>query len=57
MYFLATESTDSNDNWLRIHQDMVKNSDKSAIQIIEGGHYLHHTKSKELAELTVSFLE
>ncbi|MNW31658.1 putative aminoacrylate hydrolase RutD [compost metagenome] len=57
MYFLATESTDSNDNWLRIHQDMVKNSDKSAIQIIEGGHYLHHTKSKELAELTASFLE
>ncbi|WMT40964.1 alpha/beta hydrolase [Paenibacillus sp. D2_2] len=57
LYFLATESTDTDDNWLKIHQDMVKNSEKSAIKIIKGGHYLHHTESKQLAEFTASFLE
>lgn len=57
LYFLATESTDTNDNWLKIHQDMIQNSQKSAIHIIEGEHYLHHTHSKQLAELTASFLD
>ncbi|KUP25380.1 alpha/beta hydrolase [Paenibacillus sp. DMB5] len=57
LYFLATESMDANDNWLKIHQDMVKDSDKSAVKIIEGEHYLHHAHSKQLAELTAAFLE
>ncbi|MNC06778.1 putative aminoacrylate hydrolase RutD [compost metagenome] len=57
LYFLAAESTEPDDNWLKIHQDMVKNSERSAIEIIEGGHYLHHTQAKQLAELTVSFLK
>ncbi|WP_042198068.1 alpha/beta fold hydrolase [Paenibacillus camerounensis] len=57
LYFLATESTEPDDNWLKIHQDMVKNSERSAIEIIEGGHYLHHTQAKQLAEFTASFLK
>lgn len=57
LYFLATESTEPDDNWLKIHKDMVKNSEKSAIEILEGGHYLHHTQAKQIAELTAAFLE
>lgn len=56
LYFLATDSVNPDENWLKIHQDMVKNSEKSDIKIIEGGHYLHHTQSKQLAEDTLSFL-
>jgi pimeloyl-ACP methyl ester carboxylesterase len=56
LYFLATESVNPDENWLKIHQDMVKNSEKSAVKVIEGGHYLHHTQSKQLAEDTLSFL-
>lgn len=57
MYFLATESTEPDDNWLKIHQDMVKNSKQSDIKILEGGHYLHHTKAKEISEMTHDFLD
>jgi pimeloyl-ACP methyl ester carboxylesterase len=56
LYFLATDSVNPDENWLKIHQDMVKNSEKSAVKVIEGGHYLHHTQSKQLAEDTLSFL-
>lgn len=56
LYFLATESVNPDENWLKIHQDMVKNSEKADIKIIEGGHYLHHTQAKLLAEDTLSFL-
>ncbi|HCM89252.1 MULTISPECIES: alpha/beta hydrolase [Vagococcus] len=56
MYFLATESTEPDDNWLKIHQDMVKNSEQSDIKILEGSHYLHHTKAKEISDMTDDFL-
>ncbi|MGX7024065.1 alpha/beta fold hydrolase [Vagococcus hydrophili] len=57
MYFLATESTEPDADWLKIHKDMIKNSQKSEIKILEGGHYLHHTKAKEISEMTQAFLK
>lgn len=57
LYFLATESTEDNPNWLKIHQDMANTTTKSAIEIIEGKHYLHHAHAKQIAELTTSFLD
>ncbi len=56
LYFLATESTESDSNWLKMHQARVLNSVKSDIEVLDGGHYLHHTKSKEISIKTKEFL-
>jgi hypothetical protein len=36
---------------------MIKESTKGQVDIIEGSHYLHHTKAKEIAEKTNNFLK
>ncbi|MEG2708000.1 MAG: alpha/beta hydrolase, partial [Vagococcus sp.] len=46
LYLLATESTNDDPNWEAIHQDMIKNSLHADVKILDGGHYLHHTKAK-----------
>ena len=56
LYFLATESTEPDPNWESIHQDLIKDSSKGEIVVLEGGHYLHHTKAKEISDKTTSFL-
>lgn len=57
LYFLATESMESDDNWLTIHEDMLKDLDKSSLEVLDAGHYLHHTKSKEIVSKTNEFLK
>ena len=57
LYLLASESTDSDPNWLSIHEEMVKESKKAEIKTLEGTHYLHHTKAKEITTETKKFLD
>lgn len=57
LYLLASESTDSDPKWLNIHEEMVKESKKAEIKTLEGTHYLHHTKAKEIATETKKFLD
>ena len=57
LFLLATESTEPDPSWVTIHQDMIKESTKGQVDIIEGSHYLHHTKAKEIAEKTNNFLK
>lgn len=57
LYLLASESTDSDPKWLSIHEDMIKGSKKADIKTLEGTHYLHHTKAKEIATEIKNFLE
>jgi len=57
LYFLASESVDPDDQWVPIHEKMIKNSEHSEIKIYEGSHYLHHTKAKEIANDVKAFLK
>ncbi|MHC5229725.1 alpha/beta hydrolase [Enterococcus sp. LJL99] len=57
LYFLASESVDPDESWLSIHENMIKDSKKAEIKIYEGSHYLHHTKSNEIAREVKNFLE
>jgi pimeloyl-ACP methyl ester carboxylesterase len=49
LFILAEGSLKDTKGWLEMHQEIVKNSDYSKIEIYKGEHYLHHTKSKEIA--------
>ncbi|WP_217265812.1 hypothetical protein [Enterococcus silesiacus] len=33
------------DKWVPIHEDIIRDSQKSEVNILEGGHYLHHTQA------------
>lgn len=56
LYLLATESTDPDPSWEKIHQEMIEGNKQAELKILEGDHYLHHTKAKEIAEDTKQFL-
>ncbi|MGX7263010.1 alpha/beta hydrolase [Enterococcus crotali] len=57
LYFLAAESVESDEKWVLLHEDMIKDSQKSEIKILEGSHYLHHTQSEKIVEIIPHFLE
>lgn len=56
LYLLSSESVEEDNNWVLIHKDMLNDSKKSKIEILEGNHYLHHTKSVEMAKIIKEFL-
>ncbi|AIQ70129.1 alpha/beta hydrolase [Paenibacillus graminis] len=37
-------------NWIPLHEEQAKESKYGKVMTLEGGHYLHHTRSKEIAE-------
>ncbi|WP_341280582.1 alpha/beta hydrolase [Paenibacillus sp. FSL H8-0537] len=43
--------------WVPLHEEQVKDSVHGKVMTFEGGHYLHHTKSKEIAENFKAFME
>ena len=57
LYFLASESVEPDEKWVPLHENAIKNSHKSEIKILEGGHYLHHTQSKKMVETITSFFK
>ncbi len=44
-------------NWIPLHEEQVKNSVHGKVIIMDGDHYLHHTKSREIAENLKIFME
>lgn len=56
LYLLASESVDPDPDWVKIHEAMLKNSKKSDLKVLDGGHYLHHTKAKEINDEVNQFL-
>ena len=44
-------------SWFGINKNMITNSDIQAIKILEGEHYLHHNRLKEIYECTEEFVE
>lgn len=45
------------EGWAELHEGQIKNSVHGKVIPYEGGHYLHHTKSKEIVEETRAFLQ
>lgn len=43
-------------NWIVLHNEQIKDSVKGKVVELEGDHYLHHTRSKEIAEGVRAFL-
>jgi len=57
LYFLATESTEPDPDWEKIHKEMIKDNPNGEIIILDGSHYLHHTQYKEISEDISKFLD
>nr|WP_229757995.1 alpha/beta hydrolase [Paenibacillus marchantiophytorum] len=49
MFFLQANNTGVK-NWIPLHEEQVKDSVHAKVMTFEAGHYVHHTKSKEIAE-------
>ncbi|WP_372339131.1 alpha/beta fold hydrolase [Cohnella sp. WQ 127256] len=54
--FIEANNTDV-EGWVPLHEAQVKNSTHGKVIQFEGGHYLHHTKSKEIVESFRGFME
>ncbi|MBU5351684.1 alpha/beta hydrolase [Paenibacillus barcinonensis] len=50
MLLFVQSNNDKNPNWLPLHEQQIKQSDQGKLVPMEGSHYLHHTKYKEIAE-------
>ncbi|MEG0328134.1 MAG: alpha/beta hydrolase [Erysipelothrix sp.] len=57
LYILASESVDTDSKWIPIHEDMLVNSKKSKLIVLDGTHYIHHTQSQTIASEINNFLK
>lgn len=44
------------DTWVALHEEQAAASDRSELVLLEAGHYLHHTESKQIAAKLDAFL-
>jgi pimeloyl-ACP methyl ester carboxylesterase len=56
IFFLQANDTET-EGWIPMHEEQVKNSVHGKVMTFEGGHYLHHTRSKEIVENVRGFME
>ncbi|MCB2314232.1 alpha/beta hydrolase [Clostridium tagluense] len=56
IFFVQANNTDVK-RWIPLHEEQVKDSVHGKVVTFEGGHYLHHTKSKEIVENLRSFMK
>ncbi|MCK1974344.1 alpha/beta hydrolase [Bacillus safensis] len=49
VFYLADETEEETPSWKPMHEDLLKKVDHGKVVTFKGGHYLHHTKSKEIA--------
>ncbi|MGN7857724.1 alpha/beta fold hydrolase [Bacillus sp. 22483] len=55
-FYLVDQTEKETPNWKPMHEELLKNVDHGKIVTFKGGHYLHHTKSKEIADDVREFL-
>ena len=48
VFFFLAENTTDVEGWKEAHEEQIKDSVYGKVIEFEGGHYLHHTKSKEI---------
>ncbi|WP_438350792.1 alpha/beta fold hydrolase [Paenibacillus sp. FA6] len=56
IFFLQANDTET-EGWIPLHEEQVKDSVHGKVMTFEGGHYLHHTRSKEIVENFRGFME
>ncbi|BBH21995.1 alpha/beta hydrolase [Paenibacillus baekrokdamisoli] len=56
IFFLQNNDTEVA-GWEAKHEEQIKDSVNGKVMTFEGGHYLHHTRSKEIVENFRSFME
>ncbi|MBR0591385.1 alpha/beta hydrolase [Bacillus sp. FSL W8-0920] len=49
VFYLADQTEKETPSWKSMHEELLKNVDHGKVVTFKGGHYLHHTKSKEIA--------
>lgn len=55
LFFLVKDTTDV-EGWEALHEDQIKDSLQGKMILLEGDHYLHHTRSKEIVQNFRSFM-
>ncbi|SEG71655.1 alpha/beta fold hydrolase [Paenibacillus sp. UNC499MF] len=56
LLFVQANNAERKD-WVSLHEEQVKESANGKMMTFEGGHYLHHTRSKEIAENFREFMK
>ncbi len=54
---LASESVTTDPNWAQQHDDQLRNVQHHEVVVLDGGHYLHWTQSRAMAEKITAFLD
>ena len=54
--FLSSDSVATIPNWVQQHEDQLRNVQHHEVVVLDGGHYLHWTQSKAMAEKITAFL-
>ncbi|WP_019910900.1 alpha/beta fold hydrolase [Paenibacillus sp. HW567] len=54
--FVQANDTETK-GWIPLHEEQIKNSVHEKVVTLEGNHYLHHTKSKEIVESFREFMK
>ncbi|BDC57249.1 alpha/beta hydrolase [Bacillus altitudinis] len=55
-FYLADQTEEETPSWKPMHEELLKHVDHGKVVTFKGGHYLHHTKSKEIADDVREFL-
>ncbi len=56
IFFIQANNTGV-EGWIPLHEEQIKDSVHGKVLTFDGDHYLHHTKSKEIAENFRTFME
>ncbi|WP_438350793.1 alpha/beta fold hydrolase [Paenibacillus sp. FA6] len=56
IFFIQANNTDVK-GWIPLHEEQAKDSVLGKVMTLEGGHYLHHTKSKEIVDNFRAYME
>ncbi|CAM4467589.1 pimeloyl-ACP methyl ester carboxylesterase [Paenibacillus endophyticus] len=56
VFFIQANNTGV-EGWIPLHEEQVKESVHGKLMTFEGGHYLHHTRSKEIVENFRAFMD
>lgn len=56
LHLLAGDTVRTSENWVERHEDQLRDVRRHEVVVLDGPHYLHWTRSKEMAEKIGSFL-
>jgi len=54
---LASDSVSTIPGWVEKHEDQLRNVQRHEVVVLDGGHYLHWTQSRAMAEKITDFLQ